>query len=79
MDLLFVTPSHCIQSKETFSGASCPLFEWFEGGGGCQNIFIDVSITASPQVLRVIDVFLRVLAVNIVEEPQGNFAQGSFS
>lgn len=72
IDLLSVTPS------ETFSGASCPLFEWFEGGG-CRNIFSDLSITALPQVLRVIDVFLRVLAVNNVEEPQESFALGSFS
>lgn len=73
IDLLSVTPS------ETFSGASCPLFEWFEGGGGCRNILTDLSITALPQDLRVIDVFLRVLAVNNVEEPQESLAQGRFS
>ncbi len=64
--------------KKHFQG-QLPSLWMFEGGGACQHIFIDVSITASPQVLRVIDVFLRVLPVNIVEDPQGRFAQGSFS
>lgn len=79
MDLLFVTLSRHIQCEENVSRASCPLFERFEGGGGCQNIFTNVSITALPQVLWVIDVFLRVLAVNNVDEPQETLAQGRFS
>lgn len=68
-----------LHHQKHFQGPVALSFEWFEGGGGCRNILTDLSITALPQDLRVIDVFLRVLAVNNVEEPQESLAQGRFS
>lgn len=33
MDLLFVIPYSIFKLKTAFSKASCPVFQWFEGGG----------------------------------------------